>query len=80
LHQEPGGGGELVGGGGGGDLKFAAAEVGFAAQVADGCDSCASEGDIYEAFAPGATEGVADDDGERGGFGSFAQGVAQRAR
>ncbi len=62
AHDEAGRGGEFVGDGDGGGAKFAALGVFEAAIVEHGVDSCDADGDVDGAFAPGAAEGVGDDD------------------
>ena len=64
AHDQLGGGGELVDHRDLGDLHLAAVGVGRAAQVEDGADARAADGDVGEPAPPGATEGVAHDHGD----------------
>ena len=65
-HDELGGGGQLVGGGNDGGGEDVAVGVGLAAIVNRRLEAGDADGDVGQSFAPGASEGVGDEDGDGG--------------
>ena len=64
AHEKTGGGGEFIGDGKDRGAEKLAMAVARAAKIDESGNAGCADGDVGEAEAPGAAEGVADDDGE----------------
>ena len=64
AHHEVRGGRDLVDNRDLGDHELAPECIGGSSQVGDGPDTGAADGNVGDTAAPGATKGVADDDGD----------------
>src|SRR6266852_138506 len=64
AHKEAGGGGEFIGNGEDGSRERLAVAIACAAQIMQDGDAGRADGNIGQAEAPGAAEGVADDYGD----------------